>query len=299
MNEQNNGGQPSLGREACPAISVVVPFHNSGRYLRECLDGLFAQAYPRDAFEVILVDNNSTDDSAKIASSYSEVALYQQPVTGSYAARNLGILKARAPIVATLDPDCSPAADWLSQIACGMQNSDCLVLLGHQKHANRSAPLELLEMYESEKVSYVTERRERDFYFGYTNNMAFRRNVFDAVGLFPERVRGGDTIFVRRVVNEFGCDAVAFNPQMEVTHLEVDTVGAYYSKRVIYGGSNERISRVLPFRHLRTRDRWTVFTDVVRKHKLPLRKALLLLALLAPGAALYHSGQLRAKLRGG
>ncbi len=279
-------------------ISVVVPFYNASRYLKECLDGLLTQDYPRDDYEIILVDNNSTDESAKIAAGYDGVTLLTQPITGSYAARNRGISAARGDIIATLDPDCRPSSDWLSQVESGIQHQDCLVLLGHQRHANNSEPMELLEMYEAAKVSYVMLQRDRNLYFGYTNNMAFRRTVFDSVGLFPERVRGGDTIFVRRVVDRFGCDAVRFNPEMHVTHLEVDTVGAYYGKRVIYGGSNERISRVMPFRHLQTRDRLAVFRDVVRKQKLPIRKSLLLLALLAPGALLYHGGRLRAKLRG-
>ena len=288
-----------MNSRAGPQISVVIPFYNAGRYLTRCLDGLFAQDYPRDSFEIILVDNNSTDDSAEVVSRYSGVSVFHQPITGSYAARNLGITNSRAPIVATLDPDCSPSPDWLTQIVAGMEDPDCLVLLGHQRHAHDSESLALLEMYEAEKVSYVMAQRSRELYFGYTNNMAFRRTVFDSVGLFPERVRGGDTIFVRRVVDKFGCDAVQFRPGMAVTHLELDTVGAYYGKRVIYGGSNERISRVMPFRHLRMHDRLAVFRNVIRRGNLPLRKSLLLLALLAPGALLYHGGQLRAKLRRG
>lgn len=280
-----------------PRISVVVPFYNAGPYLTHCLDGLFAQSFPRDGYEIILVDNNSTDDSAAIAGGYTGISLLRQPVIGSYAARNMGIKAARAPIIATLDPDCRPGPEWLSQIEAAMRDPACLVLLGHREHANKSVSMELLEMYEAEKVTYVMMRGDKDFYFGYTNNMAFRGRVFDAIGLFPERVRGGDTVFVRRVVDKFGCDAVRFNPEMQVAHLEVDTVGAYYSKRMIYGRSNERISKLLPFKHLRTSDRWSVYVDVVRKHRLPLRKALLLLALLAPGALLYHGGRLRGMLR--
>lgn len=280
-----------------PAISVVVPFYNAGKYIARCLDGLFAQSFPPEKYEVILVDNNSTDDSAAIAERYKGISLLRQPVSGSYAARNMGIRAARAPVIATLDPDCRPSPDWLGQVEAAMREPQCLVLLGHRGHANKSMAMELLEMYEAEKVTYVTVRGDKDFYFGYTNNMAFRRTVFDSIGLFSERVRGGDTVFVRRVVDEFGCDAVRYNPDMQVTHLEIDTVGAYYSKRIIYGRSNEQISRLMPFKHLRTSDRWRVYTDVVRTRRLPLGKALLLLALLAPGALLYHGGRLRGIFR--
>lgn len=280
-----------------PKISVVVPFYNAGRYLAHCLDGLLVQSFPREDYELILVDNNSTDDSAAIAARYSGLSLLRQPVTGSYAARNLGIRAARAPIIATLDPDCRPGPEWLSQIDAAMRDPACLVLLGHRGHANSSVSMELLEMYEAEKVSYVMTRGDKDLFFGYTNNMAFRRTLFDAIGLFPERVRGGDTVFVRRVVDRFGCRAVQFIPEMQVTHLELDTVGAYYSKRLIYGRSNELISQVMAFKHLRGSDRWAVFMEVGRKHRLSLRKSLLLLLLLAPGVLLYHGGRLLGMLR--
>jgi cellulose synthase/poly-beta-1,6-N-acetylglucosamine synthase-like glycosyltransferase len=233
----------------------------------------------------------------EVAAQYPEAKLLSEPVTGSYAARNAGIRAARGDVIATLDPDCSPDKDWLEQIAFGMADPNRLVLLGHQRHANISAAMKLLEGYEAEKVDYVTRLGEKRLYFAYTNNMAFRRSVFDAIGLFPERVRGGDTIFIRRVVDAFGCDAVGFNPEMKVTHLEIDTLNAYYRKRVIYGQSNERISQVVPFRPLRNLERWTVFKSIARKQRLTWRKKLFLLALLAPGALLYEGGRRRGMIK--
>jgi glycosyltransferase involved in cell wall biosynthesis len=278
-------------------ISVVIPFYNAERFLSACLDALESQTVERCKYEIILVNNNSTDDSVAVAKRHCDVTLLSQPVTGSYAARNMGIVAARGDIIATLDPDCRPDPDWLEQIIAGMEDSARLVLLGHQRHANASEAMALLEEYEAEKVDYVTRNREKNLYFAYTNNMAFRRDVFESIGLFPERVRGGDTIFIRRVVDAFGCDAVAFNPAMKVTHLELDTLNAYYRKRVIYGQSNERISQVMPFRPLRNRERWAVFRSIARKGRLTWRKKLLLLALLAPGALLYEGGRRRGMLK--
>ena len=277
----------SLGR---PCISVVVPFHNVERFLPMCLDGLRAQTLPRDRYEIVLVDNNSTDGSAAFAESCDDVTLLKQPISGSYAARNMGIREARGEIIATIDPDCRPDIDWLEQIAASMKDSECVVVLGHQRHASQSEALELLELYEAEKIAYVTDRGEKELYYGYTNNMAFRRSLFDQIGLFPERVRGGDTIFVRRVVDQLGSKVVRFNPDMKTTHLEVDTLNAYYAKRAVYGTSNERISQVMPFRPLRNAERWDVFSKLARKHRFPLRKKLLLLALAGSGCDPVRDG---------
>jgi hypothetical protein len=123
--------------------------------------------------------------------------------------------------------------------------------------------------------------------------MAFRRSVFDVIGLFPEQQRGGDTVFVRRAVDALGCDVVVFNPRMRATHLEVDTIKAYYAKRHIYGNSNERIARSMEFRSLSNSERWDVVRRMIRKHRFPVGKAVLLVALLAPGFLFYESGRRR------
>ena len=274
-----------------PEISVVVPFYNAEKFLGECIDGLLNQSIPRDQYEIILVDNNSTDDSVAIASKYRGVTILAQPRSGSYAARNLGIQHAQGEIIATIDPDCRPDFDWLEQAREGMQNENCLILIGHQRHAGQSEAMRLLELYESEKVAYVTESGKNELYFGYTNNMAFRRALFDDLGLFPERVRGGDTLFVRVVVDRFGCESVCFRPEMRTTHLEIDVLPAYYNKRMVYGQSNEKISQLVTFRPLKNGERLTVFRNLIRRHRLPWSKKVLLLALLAPGAILYESGR--------
>jgi len=285
-----------MGAQERRRISVVVPFYNVERYLGDCVAALRAQSYPRCDYEIILVDNATTDRSAEIAGRFDDVTVLRQPVPGSYSARNMGIQAACGEIIATIDPDCRADPDWLEQIAEAMKDPGCQILLGHQAHASSSEALKLLELYEAEKISYVTNTGQRELYFGYTNNMAFRRMVFDSIGLFPERTRGGDTIFVRRAVDKLGPDAVRYVPSMKMTHLELGTVNAYYNKRLIYGQSNERISEILPFRSLRNRERWTVFRNLTRRHKLSLRKKLMLLALLAPGVLLYESGRRKGML---
>ena len=278
-------------------ISVVVPFYNAERFLSKCIDGLRAQVFPRDRYEIILVNNNSSDLSRNVAADYPDVILLDQPISGSYAARNMGIRHASGEIIATIDPDCRPDHDWLAQIDRGMKDESCSILIGHQRHANKSPGLELLEMYEAEKIAYVTRTKKKELYFGYTNNMAFRRSLFDVIGFFPERVRGGDTMFVRTAVDRLGCDVVRFNCNMKTTHLEVDTLGAYYSKRMVYGQSNERLSKAMKFRPLHNLERLKVFASLARTQRLTWKKSLFLLALLAPGALLYEAGRRKGMIK--
>jgi hypothetical protein len=127
--------------------------------------------------------------------------------------------------------------------------------------------------------------------------MAFRRSLFDQLGLFPERVRGGDTVFVRQAVDKLGCDIVRYNPNMHTTHLELDSLRAYYNKRLIYGWSNDRLGEAVPFRPLQNSERWMVFKRLAGKANFHAGKKLAILSLLIPGVVLYEMGRRSGLLR--
>lgn len=97
-------------------VAVIVPVWNGEAVLGRCLDALARQTLPRDTYQIIVVDNGSSDATARIARSYTGVELLEEKRPGSYVARNLGIGRVRAPITAFTDADCEPAPDWLEQI---------------------------------------------------------------------------------------------------------------------------------------------------------------------------------------
>lgn len=88
-----------------PAVSVLVPVFNKAPYLRRSIDSVLGQSF--DDFEVVLVDDGSTDGSADVIRSYADprIRLVQQANGGAGAARNRALREARAPLVALLDAD--------------------------------------------------------------------------------------------------------------------------------------------------------------------------------------------------
>lgn len=90
-----------------PAVSIIIPVYNSAPYLRECLDSVCAQTFTN--FEVICVNDGSTDDSCQILEEYAakdgRFILYSQKNAGLSAARNTGLTKANGDYVAFLDSD--------------------------------------------------------------------------------------------------------------------------------------------------------------------------------------------------
>jgi glycosyltransferase involved in cell wall biosynthesis len=270
--------------------SVILPAYNVARHLRASLEGLTSQQ-TADEMEIIVVDNNSTDDTVAIARQFPRVRVLHEPVQSSYAARNRGVRESSGEYLAFLDPDCRPEPTWLAALARGMQNANAHVVLGRRSYGDRW-PLSLLSAYEAEKVAWIVERRIPEVYFGYTNNMGMRRSTFEQLGPFMIRARGGDTMLVRKVVDALGCDAVSYVPEMIVRHLEMTSLADYFQKRSIYGRSNEQIAREIHFRSLRNGERWAIYRRTLnRAHSRT--SALVLLLLLGVGALLYERARRR------
>ena len=89
--------------EQHPLVSVIIPVYNGGRFLRAALESVFAQTYR--PFEVIVVDDGSTDDSGAIAQSFPDVRYIHQANQGVAAARNHGLEAAAGEFFAFLDQD--------------------------------------------------------------------------------------------------------------------------------------------------------------------------------------------------
>ena len=101
-----------------PYVSVVVPAHNAGATITDCVTSLLALDYPAQRLEYILVDNVSQDDTGRLLRRFGDaVRVLHEPVRGSGAARNRGIRAAEGGIVAMTDADCVVDKGWLRALA--------------------------------------------------------------------------------------------------------------------------------------------------------------------------------------
>ena len=106
-----------------PDVSVVVPVRNAADTIAACVDSLLALAYPSDRFEVLVVDNASTDRTPAILERYADrVRLLHEPKPGPSHARNAGVRRARADVIAFTDADCRVDPSWLTEIVPAVGN---------------------------------------------------------------------------------------------------------------------------------------------------------------------------------
>ncbi|HEV3115713.1 MAG TPA: glycosyltransferase, partial [Gemmataceae bacterium] len=113
---------------ATPHVSVVVCSYNGGRTLDQCLRSLGALEYPR--YEVIVVDDGSTDDTPEILARFPEVRSIRQPNQGLSVARNVGLQAAKGDIIAYTDSDCFADRDWLTHLVYQLERSEAAAVGG-------------------------------------------------------------------------------------------------------------------------------------------------------------------------
>lgn len=275
------------GATALPFVSVVVPLYNEERWISACVEALLAQDYPADCYEILIVDNNSTDTSAEQVARYPRVRLLREAVQGDFAARNRGIAASRGEIIAFTDSDTAPRPDWLRAIVDHFAETGASLLVGRLEFTGSSRLLSLLEAYEAQKGEFVFSAHIPSIYFGYTCNMAVTRELIERIGPFAPVFRNADVVMVRRAVDELSPQALAFCHAMRVRRLEVATLREYLGKQAIYGRDFPRYAQVAAASTLDMRQRFRVYADTVRSKRLGLLDATLLLGVLGVGAICY------------
>lgn len=214
------------GRGKEPAISVVIPSRNEAGSLSTCLDALEGQDFPRDRYELIVVDGHSTD-GCDAAARARGVRLLSDHGDGPSAARNLGIRAARAPIVAFTDADCIPERDWLTRIAEVFAEDPLLDGVGGGLRVTRLSLLGRMEDSDAQAA-----------YRGFiTSNVAYRREVLLALGGFDEKLQCCEDYDLAWRAMDAGY-RVLHDPRPLVVHNPPEIAGpihAYLKKQWWYG----------------------------------------------------------------
>ena len=196
-----------------PKISVIVPVYNGEATIRTCVEALLGLDYPRDRFEVIIVDNKSTDGTRRLVEGYPVTLLQEAAVQSSYAARNLGITRAGGDVIAFTDADCVPERGWLRAIVAAIDVPDVGGVAGAIEAFRADSPVERYQARRAIRADRAYNHKVLPF--AQTANAAYKREVFEKIGLFdPTLIYGGDLDFSWRMQSAGGLrlvyEALAF-----------------------------------------------------------------------------------------
>jgi GT2 family glycosyltransferase len=208
---------------------------NGEETIKECLVSLLQSSYPSERSEILVVDNGSTDRTAEIVRAYPVTLLREERRGASYA-RNRGVEAAEGEILAFTDADCSVSSGWLRELVQGFDDES---VGGVEGETLAYPPVTPIERYQARIGSH--RRRVRAFSifapFVPTANVAFRRDVFNRIGLFDTRfpAAGGEDIdFSWRFIEETGFK-LFYAPKAVVLHRHSSTVRGFFSKYTRYG----------------------------------------------------------------
>jgi GT2 family glycosyltransferase len=222
-----------------PMISVVVCSHNGRATIRECCESLTRLDYPN--FEVIIVDDGSTDGTGDIAAQF-DLRVVRTDHEGLGNARNIGATAARGDIVAYLDDDACPDEDWLRLLVTAFENSDVVAAGG----PNVSPPgdgwfAQCVDHAPGNPAHVLITDSEAEQLPGC--NLAIRRATLEEIGGFDTRFRAaGDDVDVCWRLSDHG-GTLCFSAGAMVLHHRRPSLSAYLVQQVGYGVAESLLRR--------------------------------------------------------
>ena len=231
---------PSL--PAYPKVSVVICVYNGERTLDACLASLERLNYPN--YEVIVVNDGSTDRSKQIAESYDYIRLIHQENKGLSEARNAGIRASQGEIIAYTDADCMTDTDWLTYLVARFQSSDFGAVGGPNFSPPDDSFVASCVAVSPGAPSHVLLDDEIAEHIPGCN-MAFRREALEAIAGFDPifRAAGDDVDLCWRLQNKGY--KIGFSPAAVVWHFRRNTIRDYLKQQRGYG----KAETLLFFKH--------------------------------------------------
>jgi glycosyltransferase involved in cell wall biosynthesis len=239
-------------RSEHPFVSVVIPVYNDPAGIADTLGTLVEQTYPEDGYEVLVVDNGSTDSTREVVRGVTDEfpglvsLLVEDEIQGSYAARNRGIEQAEGSLLAFVDADMLVPETYLEDVVDsaaehGWDYMGCRVELFYPE--DRETPVGRFDEF----YGFRERKSLEEDHFTPTNSLVVRRAVVDDVGPFDERLTSwGDYEFGTRVYDAGYTQY--FEPGITLRHPARTSLREFVGKYRRVGRGYTQLTRLHPER---------------------------------------------------
>ncbi len=222
-------------------VSVIIPTFKDTDNLIKCLQALYSQSYLQDRIEIIVVNNDPKENISYLQNQFNKLIILSEDKVGSYAARNRGVQCSTREILAFTDSDCIPNTQWLKKgVDYLKSHRTCMILGGEIKKVflNQKSPTSI-ELYDHFSF-HQQEKYASKYHFAVTANLFVKREVFNRIGSFNEKMKsGGDSEFGNRAWNA-GFD-ICYDSDAVVTHQAIHDIKQLLGKiRRVTGGKFQR-----------------------------------------------------------
>ena len=230
-----------------PFVSVIIPVRNDAKRLALCLDSLIGQNYLADRFEIIVIDNGSTDESAAVAAARGAVVLCH-PGLRVGALRNRGVQFAQGSILAFVDSDHEVPGDWLLKGVGELSDSRDILMVGSPYLAPSNATW-LQRTWELHRTRGPSRRPVE--WLG-SGNMFVRAKDFQQVGGFDENLIAAEDVDLCIRLMKLPGHIISDMRVANIHHGEPRTLRDFVTKEYWRGSSGIRafLNHGMPFHEL-------------------------------------------------
>jgi len=209
---------------------VIIPAFNAEKTIGRCLGALTKQDYNGE-YEIIVIDDGSTDSTPDIISQFDKAHLIRQSNAGPAAARNRGASAAGGKIILFTDADCVPEPDWISEMLRPFyENGEVIGVKGAYKTRQKEITARFVQLEYEDKYNYMLKDKFIDFIDTYS--AGFRKDVFLEMkgydSSFP--VACAEDVELSYRMSNKGHKMV-FNPDAVVYHTHPDSLISYLKKK--------------------------------------------------------------------
>jgi len=212
-------------------FSVIIPAKNEQKYLPHCLQSLSRLDYPQEAYEVLVIDNGSTDNTVEIAKQYG-AKVFVRPELTIAGLRNFGASNGQGRFLVFLDADCTVAPDWLTTASLWMDQADVCCFGGPPEGPENGTWVQ--------KTWYIVRRKQHiieEVEWLESMNMFVRKEIFDSIHGFDETLITCEDYDLSLRLRQHG-RIVADRRIRAIHHGEAATLGHFYRKERWRGASN-------------------------------------------------------------
>ena len=164
-----------------PLVSVIIPTHNSARYIERCLEALLTSSY--SPYEVVVVDDASTDDTAELTGRYDVIRVQLSQQSGPSAARNHFVSKTKGDILFFIDSDVQIYRNSIARVVTDFKkNTNIAAVFG--SYDDSPAESNFVSQYKNLFHHFIHQRSSSEAKTFWAGCGAVRREVFEKIGGF-------------------------------------------------------------------------------------------------------------------